>query len=173
MGVGLGGKINGSIGRISSIKLGRYELKNVLTSFPNYDDVAAKAQQKQRTGNLGADILKKFTVVFDYQENAMYLKKNNYFREAFEHDMSGMEIYVDDRQFNRVFISRVEPSSPAEKAGILANDEILSINFLGIENYSFDSIINLLKSENGRTILIEFERNDKVYIKLLTLKRRL
>jgi hypothetical protein len=173
LGVGLGGKINGSIGRISSIKLGTFDLKNVLTSFPNYSDVAAKTKQKQRTGNLGAEILKKFTVIFDYQDGAMYLKKNNHYNEAFEHDMSGIELYVDDKLFNRVFISRVEPASPAEKAGILANDEILSINFMGVNNYSLDNIINLLKSENGRTVLIEFVRNGKVYIKLLALKRRL
>lgn len=173
LGVGLGGKINGSIGRISSIKLGDFNLKNVLTSFPNYGDVAAKAKQKQRTGNLGADILRKFTVIFDYQDGAMYLKKNSHYGEVFEHDMSGIEIFVDDKQFSRVFISRVEPASPAEKAGILANDEILSINFLGIANYTLDSIINLLKSEDGKTILIEFARKDKVSIKLLTLKRRL
>ena len=155
------------------MQLGRYILKNVLTSFPNYSDVAAKAKQKKRTGNLGADILKKFIVIFDYQDAAIYLKKNNRYNEAFEHDMSGIELYVDDRQFNRVFISRVEPASPAEKAGILANDEILSINFASIGNYSLDDVINLLKSENGRTILIEFVRNGKVYIKLLVLKRRL
>ena len=173
LGVGLGGKINGSIGRISALQLGSYTLKNVLTSFPNYGDVAAKAKQKQRTGNLGADILKKFTVIFDYQDAAMYIKKNSHYSEAFEHDMSGMEIYVEDKQFNRVFISRVEPASPAEKAGILANDEIVSINFMGIANYSFDSIINLLKSESGKTVLIEFVRDGKIYIKLLVLKRRL
>lgn len=173
LGVGLGGKINGNIGRIAAIKLGNYSLKNVLTSFPNYNDVAAKTKQKQRTGNIGADILKKFTVIFDYQEAKMYLKKNLYYNQAFEHDMSGIEIYVDDDQFNRVYISRVEPASPAEKAGIQANDEIISINFMEIRKYSFDGIVNLLKSENGRTILIEFVRNEKVYIKLLTLKRRL
>ncbi len=173
LGVGLGGKINGSIGRVTSIQLGDYALKNVLTSFPNFSDVAAKTKQKQRTGNLGSDILRRFTVIFDYQNSAMYLKRNIYFNQSFEHDMSGMEIYVDDRYFNRVFISRVEPASPAEKAGILADDEILSINFSPITKYTFDSIINLLKSENGRTILVEFVRNGKVYIKLLSLKRRL
>lgn len=173
LGVGLSGKINGNIGRVSSIKLGSYEIKNVLSSFPEYDDVAAKTKQKQRTGNLGADILKKFTVIFDYQDAAMYLKKNNFFAENFEHDMSGMEIYVDDQHFTRVFVSRVEPSSPAEKAGILADDEILSINFLGIKKYTFDSIINLLKEANGKTVLVEFVRNERVYIKLLVLKRRI
>ena len=200
LGVGLGGKINGNVGRVSSITLGTYTLKNVLTSFPNYSDVAAKAKQKQRTGNLGGDILRKFTVIFDYQENAMYLKKNIYFYQPFEHDMSGMEIFIDNRSHskillrgfervpltgkvehsgggellaNRVFVSRVEPASPAEKAGILADDEILSINFKRISEYSIDHITDLLKSENGRTLLIEFSRQDKIYIKLLTLKRRL
>lgn len=173
LGVGLSGKINGNIGRINSIKLGNYDLKNVLTSFPNYNDVAAKTKQKQRTGNLGADILKRFTVIFDYQDGAMYLKKNTHYNETFEHDMSGIELYVDDKQYTRVFISRVEPASPAEKAGILANDEILSINFMAIDTYSFDSIINLLKSENGKNVLIEFMRDGKVYVKLLALKRRL
>lgn len=173
LGVGLGGKINGNIGRISSIKLGSYTLKNVLTSFPDYNDVAAKAKQKKRTGNLGSDILKKFTIIFDYQDGAMYLKRNINFNESFEHDMSGIEIFVDNREFNRVFVSRVEPASPAEKVGILADDEILSINFKKIRDYSIDEITNLLKAENGRTILIEFYRNDRAYIKLLTLKRRL
>ncbi len=173
LGVGLGGKISGHIGRIAAIQLGGFLIENVITSFPNYNDVAAKAMQKQRTGNLGADILKKFTVIFDYPDNAMYLKKNSHFKEPFEHDMSGLEVYFDDRIFNRAFVSRVEPASPAEKAGILANDEILSINFLRVSNYSLDDITNALKSENGKTILIEFVRNEKIYIKLITLKRRL
>ncbi|RYG20432.1 MAG: peptide-binding protein, partial [Chitinophagaceae bacterium] len=77
LGVGLGGKINGNIGRINSLQLGAFYLENVLTSFPDFNDVAVKARQKQRTGNLGADILKRFTVVFDYQDHAMYLKKNS------------------------------------------------------------------------------------------------
>jgi C-terminal processing protease CtpA/Prc len=122
---------------------------------------------------LGSDILKKFTIIFDYQDGAMYLKRNINFNESFEHDMSGIEIFVDNREFNRVFVSRVEPASPAEKVGILADDEILSINFKKIRDYSIDEITNLLKAENGRTILIEFYRNDRAYIKLLTLKRRL
>ncbi|MEJ5993871.1 aspartyl protease family protein [Pedobacter sp. Du54] len=173
LGVGLGGKINGNIGRINSIQLGKFYLENVITSFPDFNDVAVKARQKQRTGNLGADILKRFTVIFDYQENAMYLKKNSHYKEAFEHDMSGMEVFVDDKIFNRVLVSRVEPASPAERAGILPNDEILSINFLRTNEYTLDNITNLLKSENGKTILIEFSRNGRVYVKLLALKRRL
>jgi C-terminal processing protease CtpA/Prc len=72
-----------------------------------------------------------------------------------------------------VFISRVEPTSPAEKAGIMANDEILSINFTRIRDYTLDSITNMFKSQNGRTLLIEVARGEKIFLKLITLKRRL
>lgn len=173
LGVGLSGKISGSIGRISSIKLGPYSIKKVLTSFPKYSDVAAKSNQKERTGNLGADILKRFNIIYDYQDSAMYLKKNSFYRIPFEHDMSGMEIYNDSKGFNRVFISRIESGSPAEKAGFLVDDEILAINFINANTYSLDNIVGLLKSENGRTLLIEVARGNKILIKLITLKRRL
>ncbi|MES2417652.1 MAG: aspartyl protease family protein [Bacteroidota bacterium] len=173
LGIGLSGKISGSIGRISSIKLGSYTFNEVITSFPNFSDVAAKAKQKERTGNLGSEILKRFTIVFDYQDGAMYLRKNGLYRQAFEHDMSGMEVYVDGQSFNRTFVSRVEPDSPAEKAGILANDEILSINFIRIKDYTLESITSLFKSQNGKTLLIEVARGEKISIKLITLKRRL
>lgn len=173
LGVGLSGKINGHIGRISSVKLGDYEIKNVLTSFPDYNDVAAKSSQKQRTGNLGANLLRKFTVIFDYKKNAMYLKKNRHYSELLEHDMSGLEIASIDQQPLRKVVSRVEPDSPAEKAGILADDEILSINFVTTEKYSIDDIEGLFKSYQDRKIVIEISRDKTRYIKLLTLKRRI
>lgn len=173
LGIGLSGKISGSIGRVSTFKLGPYTMKKVLTSFPNYNDVAAKSKQKDRTGNLGADILKRFNIVYDYQDAAMYVKKNSLYRIPFEHDMSGMEIYNDDKGFNRVFISRIEPASPAEKAGILADDEILSINFVKASNYSLDDVTGIFKSQNDRTLLIEVARGKKILVKLVTLKRRL
>lgn len=173
LGIGLSGKISGSIGRVSSFKLGPYTMKKVLTSFPKYSDVAAKSKQKDRTGNLGADILKRFNIVYDYQDAAMYVKKNSLYRIPFEHDMSGMEIYNDEKGFNRVFISRIEPFSPAEKAGILADDEILSINFVKVSSYSLDDVAGILKSQHDRTLLIEVARGKKILVKLVTLKRRL
>lgn len=172
LGVGLSGEISGSIGRINALTLGTYTIKNVLTNFPNYSDVAAKTKQKTRTGNLGADILKNFHVTFDYANHAMYLKKNEFFGSPFEHDMSGMEIYVQDGAYPRFFISRIEVGSQAEKADFKARDEILSVNFKGMDVMSLDELSTLLKSDNGRTIIVEIVRDNTILIKLLTLKRR-
>ncbi len=172
LGVGLSGEINGKIGRIKSLKLGNYHLNDLLTNFPNYNDIAAKTNVKNRTGNVGAEILKRFHVTFDYQNNAMYLKKNTSFKENFEHDMSGLEIYVNLGNENRFFINRVEVGSPAEKSGFEVGDEIISINFKSIGLSTLDDVSGTLKSIDGQTFLIEIVRKQNILVKLLKLKRR-
>lgn len=173
LGVGLGGEISGNIGRVLSLKLGLYKFNNVLTNFPNYNDIAAKTKQKDRTGNLGSGVLKRFHITYDYQNNAMYLRKNEFFSEPFEHDMSGIELYTTENSTTRYFIGRIEPGSPAEKAGLLPNDEILGINFKKIETFTLDEITNLLKTTDGQALIVEIWRKDHIVIKVIKLKKRI
>lgn len=173
LGIGLGGEISGSIGRISGLKLGTFELNNVLTNFPDYEDVASKATQKDRSGNLGSEILKRFHITYDYQNKAMYLRKNDSFNQPFEHDMSGIEIFITDDPTTRYFISRIEAGSPAEKAGLSVNDEITGINFKKIETYTVDEITSALKTTDGQALIIEIMRKDHIVIKVIKLKKRI
>lgn len=172
LGVGLSGEINGKIGRIKSLKIGNYHINNLLTNFPNYNDIAAKTNVKSRTGNIGAEVLKRFYVTFDYENNAMYLKKNSSFKDKFEHDMSGLEVYISSDNRNRFFINRVEVGSPGEKAGFEIGDELISINFKDISSSSLDDVTGLFKSIDGQTFLIEIVRKNNILVKLLRLKRR-
>lgn len=173
LGVGMSGLIYGSIGRLTTLKIGSFVLKNVLASYPKYDDVAAKVFLKDRNGNLGADILSRFNVVFDYEDNSMYLKKGSQFNRPFEHDMSGIEVYLQDGKTRHYFISRVEPDSPAEKAGIKVDDEILFINFQAVSSFKLDDINNLFKSANGKTIILSIYRSKELMVKTFKLKQRI
>jgi len=173
LGVGLGGEISGNIGRISGLRLGSYEFNNVLTNFPDFDNVASKSKIKDRTGNLGSDILKRFHITYDYQNKAMYLRKNDFYNQPFEHDMSGIEIFTVDEGGIRYFISRIEKGSPAEKSELLVNDEIVGINFKKIDTYSLDDIISALKSTDGQVLVMEIWRKDHTIIKILKLKKRI
>lgn len=172
LGIGLSGAISGKISRINSITLGNYQLKNLITNFPNYSDIAAKTNIKNRTGNIGAEILSRFHITFDYQNAAMYIKKNASFKDRFEHDMSGIALFIKTGDYNRFFIHRIEIGSPAEKAGFEIDDELVSINFKDISLASLDDVTNMLKSSDGNTLLIELVRNNNVLIKLLKLKKR-
>lgn len=172
LGVGLSGEISGKTGRVETLKLGNYRLNNILTNFPNYVDIAAKTNVKNRTGNIGAEVLKRFHVTFDYKNSAMYLRKNSSFKERFEHDMSGLEIYVNYGNENRFFVNRVEVGSPAEKAGIEIGDELLSIDFKALGSSSLDDVNSKLRSIDGQTLLLEIGRKNEIIIKLIRLKRR-
>ncbi|RZK21915.1 MAG: hypothetical protein EOO43_10260 [Flavobacterium sp.] len=142
LGVGLNGLIDGHIGRIPAFNFGKYHFKNILSGFPAFESVAAKTGYKMQDGNLGAEFLRRFNITYDYQQNSIYLKPNNHYKEPFEYDMSGIETYVEN---DRYFIGRIEAGSPAAKAGIVENDELLSLNLKPIEQYSLDDISKFFK----------------------------
>ena len=174
LGVGLAGPIFGFLSRIDEIAIGKYKIKKVITSFPNdYDSTTLKYISVSRDGNLGIGLLKRFNVIFDYPDNAMYLKPNASFRDPFEHDMSGIEYYAGGNDFKHLIISRIEPGSSADEIGLVKDDEITAINFKPVADMSLEEIDNLLKSKSDRNLLIEVYHDHKYDRVILTLKRRI
>jgi hypothetical protein len=172
LGVGFSGPINGFISRINEIELGKYKIKNIISSFPQ-DDSLKKYINVKRDGNLGIGLLKKFIVVFDYPDGVIYLKPGNNFKDPFEQDMSGLEYYADGDGYKRIIISRVEPGSAGDKIGLEKDDEIVSINFKPISKMSLEEVDSLFKSQNDRSLLLEVF-HDKRYDRVeMTLKRRI
>jgi hypothetical protein len=172
LGVGFTGLISGHIGRISSLKIGSTQFDNVLSSFPYYEEAAAKTMLKERNGNLGSNVMKHFDITFDYPDFCVYLKPNKYYKRTFEHDMAGMEVYIEEGKPSHYLVGRIEPGSPAEEADFHSQDELLSINFKLIQEYSLDDIDLLLKSGNGRHLIIEIGRGKERLYKLVILRRR-
>lgn len=173
LGVGLGGNIGGFVGRIDNLKIGKFDIKNPISSFPYYDDVAAKVTTIKRDGSIGNQLLKRFEIVFDYERSCMYLNPNSSFYEPFEHDMSGIELYANGSDLKRYFVNRIEPFSPADEFGLQKDDEILAINFKPTSTMTMEEIIELFKSKTGRNLFLEVARNKEVLRGILTLKRRI
>lgn len=175
LGIGLTGPISGYIGRISSMKLGKYELNNVIAAFPNYDDVASKVTSVGRNGNIGNTILRRFDVVFDYKRECIYLKPLIQIKEPFEHDMSGLEITSAGDDYKRIIITRVEPNSPAAKLGLQTDDEIISINFKPVSEMTMEEIDKLFRSKSERSFIIAIvpKGTKEISRVILSLERRI
>jgi hypothetical protein len=171
LGIGLNGPINGFISRIKEVNVGKYKIKDVITSFPT-EDISRKLSIP-RDGSLGLGILKKFTIVINYPDSVMYFKAISNLKEPFEHDMSGMEYYTGGTDYNHVIISRVEPGSPADEIGIEKDDEITSINFKAVATMTLEEIDNIFKSKDDRSLLLEIFHDHKYDRVILTLKRRI
>lgn len=177
LGIGLTGPISGYISRIPSIKLGKYVLNDVIASFPDYEDVGSKVYSVSRNGNMGIPILKRFNVIFDYNSSVMYLKQSSALKEAFEHDMSGLELSSEGDEFERLRITRVEKGSAADDAGLQPGDEILSVNFKPVKDMSLSEVDELFRSRSERGFILDIvpygqtiKNKERV---ILTLKRRI
>ena len=170
LGMGLTGPISGEISRVNQLNLGRYGLNNVLSSFP---EKRGSANAEPRDGNLGMDVLKRFTLIFDYSSGLLYLKPRTRLSEAFEHDMSGIEYYAGGEGLKHVVISRVEPGSAGDDIGLARDDEIVSVNFKSVADMSLEELDRLFRSGNGRSLLVEIYHEKKYSRVILTLKRRI
>lgn len=173
LGIGLNGNIGGFLGRLKNISLGKFTVNTPICAFPDYKDVASKTYSIARNGSIGNVLMKKFNIIFDYQNNLMYLKPNINFKSPFEHDMSGLELFAGGEKLDRIFVNRVEPNSPAEEIGIKKNDELLAINLKKVKKMSLEEIIQLFESQNNKSFYIEYERNKEVKRGIITLKKRI
>ncbi|WP_167856229.1 aspartyl protease family protein [Hymenobacter metallicola] len=173
LGKGLNGFINGYLGRVSGLQLGRYQLNSLLTSFPDSTDVAMRADVP-RNGNIGFELLKRFDVIINYSQNYLLLRPNMLYREPFEHDMCGMDIVAAGPDYRRYVITQVMPNSPAAKAGLQVNDEILSINLLPAGALTLTQVSRILHSADGRKVLFIVRRPDgELATKQVQLKREI
>lgn len=178
LGIGLSGPISGYISRVKSLTFGKYTLTDVITAFPDYDDVASKVYSVSRNGNMGIMVLRKFNVIFDYNESALYIKPGVTLNEPFEHDMSGMELTSAGENFERLIVTRVEPGSSADEIGLRNNDEILAINFKPVTEMTASEIDNLFRSKSDRSFILDVLPQGSKNIRdrervILTLKRRI
>lgn len=173
LGVGINGEINGVMGRINSLKLDEFTFTDILAGFPVFSAERTDIEGTPRNGSLGAEVLKHFLVTFDYENGALYLKKSNAFKTKFDHDMSGLEIFMLKSPKDRYYISRIEPGSPAERVGLTQGDELLAIDFRGIENYTLNELTELFRERDGKQMLIEVMHKNERRILILRLKKRI
>ncbi|SNC60124.1 Aspartyl protease [Hymenobacter gelipurpurascens] len=173
LGRGLNGYINGYLGRVQALHLGKYKVPALLTSFPDAADVAQRADVF-RNGNLGFELLKRFVVVIDYTHNRLLLRPNITFREPFEHDMAGCEIVASGSELRRYLFARIMPDSPAAVAGLQANDELVSVNLIPASQLNLTQVSNLFRSYDGRIMLLVVRRpSGKLFTAALRLRRQI
>ncbi len=171
LGRGLGGEIPGRLGRMSSFELSNYNFTDILTSIP-LEGVYMKAIKRgSRHGTLGGEVLRRFKVVFDYQNNALYLKKNSQFKDDFEFNMSGITLTAEGDRSDTLVVTRVRENTPGEEADIRVNDVILSINGTYFEDTSLSEIHALFRKRPGKRIKLFIYRDGIIIKRKFRLKR--
>jgi type II secretory pathway component PulC len=74
------------------LKIGSFEFENASVSYPDSLTVIAAYKNKDRNGTLGANILRRFHVIYDYPGRKITLRKNSHFKKPFLYNKSGLEL---------------------------------------------------------------------------------
>lgn len=99
LGKGFSGDIEGHRAKISKFSLTDFEFKNPIVAFPDSTSIKNVKMVINRIGSVGGEVLKRFTIVMDYADKKMYLKKNNKFNEPFSYNKSGITIQHNGLQW--------------------------------------------------------------------------
>jgi predicted aspartyl protease len=120
---GLGGKIDMYLTTMKEFKLGPYKFRNVPVNI--FDDEYNVTSYPHLGGLIGNDLLRRFNVILNYDKREIHLKPNSHYNDLFDYAYSGIELYYINGQ---IIIGDVAKDSPAEKAGLLEGDVVVSVN---------------------------------------------
>lgn len=92
LGKGFSGDVEGKRAQITKFTISKFEFHNPIIAFPDSTSIKNVRMVKDRAGSVGSEIIKRFSVVFDYPNQKMFLKKNNNFSTPFSYNKSGVEL---------------------------------------------------------------------------------
>jgi C-terminal processing protease CtpA/Prc len=125
-----------------------------------------------RQGNVGCELLRRFTVTFNYPEQYIVLKPvRRLLREQFEHDMSGLELKAKGDRLRTYYIENIMPESPADVAGLQEGDELMFVNNELASSLSISNIYRSLQRGAGKEITLAVRRNGQFIVVSFALKR--
>ncbi|MDQ1163036.1 hypothetical protein QE422_003404 [Chryseobacterium sp. SORGH_AS 447] len=203
LGRGFNGDVYGKRSRIHHLYLGSFTFEKPLTAMPDEFSIQHVNMVENRKGSVGGDIMRRFTVAFDYKNQKLYVKKNRNFNDPFHFNMSGLdfkqdgvewtkdlislpaksnkapagstEVINNNMQYNFVLkpifsIAGVRKDSPGAKAGLQKDDRLISINGKKTADMTLQKIMEMMKSDEGKTIEMIIERKNKPLMLKFTLE---
>ena len=171
LGRGLGGDINGHIGRISKMEFGKFEFDDVICSWPYRSTFSDVLRKTGRQGTLGGGVLNRFTVVVDYFNGNLYYRKNRNFHNKFEYNMSGIEVKAVGQKLNHYLVSNIRKGSPASRLDIQIGDQLKMINGHETSNLTLGELNNFFRTKPGKRLRLELLRGNEKLIRKLQLER--
>lgn len=123
LGKGFSGDIEGKRARIPEFSFDKYDFKLPIVAFPDSSSIKNVRMVKDRIGSVGGEILKRFSVIFDYKNKKLYLKKNASFNTPFSYNKSGIEVKHNGLQWVKetVTMSTVSVSIDSSGGSVTSN----------------------------------------------------
>ncbi len=141
----LGQVTTGYVGRLPQIKIGGYEINEVIADYVSGEP----SEEKTYEVMIGLGLLSRFNLIFDFYGQKMLIEPNKSFGDPFEYDMSGLVMRKGKNDYYTV--RQVHENSPASEADIKIGDKIYKINGKPASEFDHSKLDSLFLLE-GKTI---------------------
>lgn len=166
VGVGVNGETKGDIFRVSQIELGGFYLSDVM-SVASRDDVVIESEDPL-AGIIGADLLRRFRVTFDYPHKQLILEVTPETYAPFVYDRSGLFLLGEGDDYRTIRVHSVIAGSPAEDAGIRKGDRLVSVDGKNARRLGLEATRRLFRENHTRYRLVLERDGALVTARLLT-----
>lgn len=170
IGMGLGGYLEGFVGRVEGLNLGPFYQSGIITFFQAIDTSQDLSYLNKRKGLIGNLLLSRFQVLFDYPGGAIWLKPSKEYQDKYIFDRSGLLLIAGGKSLNHFTVQGIIPGSPGEEAGILPGDQILRVGFVPYHFMGLSDVQKVFQKHPGKKIRLLINRNGKKIRKKIVLR---
>ncbi|HXW61549.1 MAG TPA: PDZ domain-containing protein [Candidatus Acidoferrales bacterium] len=135
------------LSRVNAFDIGPFTIVRSIGVFPR---TGLPTSDRRLAGELGAKLLRRFIVTFDYPHQQIILDASTNFRSDELEDMSGVEIVANGPALKRFEVTEVWPHTPGADAGIRQGDVIEGINDEAAADLSLAEIRSLFRQPAAR-----------------------
>ena len=149
-GYGMGGPAKELLARAGELKIGSIVLKQPVTLIAGGKRGVGAAART--AGNIGGDLLRRFTLTLDYGHQTLYLQPNAAFDTADLFDRSGL--WLMHEPDGDVSIADVTAGSGGEAAGLKIGDHIVAVDGARTADIQLSDLRDRLKGTPGTKLTL-------------------
>lgn len=156
IGRGVGGPLMGTVSRARSLQIASLTIPRPLLEIARTTSGVFAASDF--SGNIGAEILRRFTVTLDAPDGKLYLRPNSDFTQPFVYNRAGINVTSEPAGAR---VANVIAGSPAAVAGLRPGDKVLTVNGRTASAYDMAALHDVWYGAVGSQVSVQVLRDGK------------
>jgi hypothetical protein len=158
------------LGRLKAFQIGPYQLEDIVGVFTQQKTQAGA--DKNIAGAIGANFLRRFTVIYDFPHHQVILEPNVDLNHDTDEDMSGLSIIAKGPNLKVFEITAVQPGTPGARAGIVPGDVIAGIGDEAAADLTLPALRDLFR-QVGYQYKVLIDRKGQTITVSMQMRRRI
>ncbi len=158
------------LGRLKAFQIGPYQVEDIVGVFTQQKTQVGA--DKNIAGAIGANFLRRFTVIYDFPHHQVILEPNVDLNHDTDEDMSGLSIIAKGPNLKVFEVTAVQPGTPAARAGIVPGDVIAGIGDEAAADLTLSAVRDLFR-QVGYQYKVLIDRKGQTITVSMQMRRRI